>query len=447
MDQRMFSAACSGDVNALHQLLQENPFILSDYTLINSNNNPLTIATKANHLNFVREILRLKPQLATELNQDGIRPLDIASAYGYVEIVRDILATTGPEICRLGGKNGKTAIHYAAVNGRIEIIDLLMSVCSECVKDVTSFGETALHLAVKHFKFEALRNMLQWVEKVDMVEVVNWGDKDGNTVLHYAVLNKQLENIELLVDWNNTSQNKFELNAANEKGLTPLDIADILTESSNDIHLREVLHRAGAYTSSEFHIISQNPKPQTTKNRFPSKKPQNWLDIVRHFEFQWQRDSPGEARETLLLVAALIATVTFEAGINPPSYLFESSNESNVTITSPNVVGSNNTTELLNEIRRSGRETSTMVSITVFLMANSVALSTATSIIDYLTAGLPFQRELRVSMFAMIFAYGWSLGSTRPTGLVKNVLLVFALCMPLFLRWLPYVITRLRKAI
>ncbi|KAK6162679.1 hypothetical protein DH2020_002520 [Rehmannia glutinosa] len=321
----------------------------------------------------------------------------------------------------------------------------LLVVMAKCVKDVTSFGETALHLAVKNFKFEALKYMLQWVEKVDMVEVVNWGDKDGNTVLHYAVLRKQLESIELLVDWNNTSQNKLEINAANEKGLTPIDIADILTESSHDIHLREILRRSGAYTSSEFHIISQNPKPQTTKNRFPSEKPQNWLDIVRHFEFQWQRDSPGEARETLLLVAALIATVTFEAGINPPSYLFESSNESNVTITSPNVVGSNNTTELLNEIRRSGRETSTMVSITVFLMANSVALSTATSIIDYLTAGLPFQRELRVSMFAMIFAYGWSLGSTRPTGLVKNVLLVFALCMPLFLRWLPYVITRLRK--
>ncbi|KAI3444825.1 hypothetical protein Pfo_001490, partial [Paulownia fortunei] len=362
----------------------------------------------------------------------------------------------GPEICRPAGRDGRTAIHYAAVNGRAEIIDQLISACSDSAKDVTSFGETALHLAVKYFKFEALRSMLQWLEKVDMVEVVNWGDKDGNTVLHYAVSKKQLESVVLLLDWNNAAENRLEVNAVNEKGLTAVDIVDILIESSNDVHLREILSRAGGCASSEIHVVSERPKSdskQLTNKRLPGEKPKNWLEIVKHFEFQWQRDSPGEARETLLLVAALIATVTFKAGINPPSYLFEASNESNVTISSqyPNgttvlnpSVGSN-LTELLNEMQRSSAETSSMVSITVFLMANSVALSTATSIIDYLTAGLPFQRELRVSIFAMIFAFSWSLGSTRPTGAIKNVLLFVALSVPLFLRWLPYMINKLRK--
>ncbi|KAL0425435.1 UNVERIFIED_CONTAM: hypothetical protein Sradi_1078300 [Sesamum radiatum] len=402
----MLNAARSGDVNMLHQLLHENPFILSDYLLMNSHENPLTIATKANKLVFVREVLRLRPELAVELNQDGLRPLDVAAAYGHVEIAAEILAA-GLEVCRLAGRDGRTAIHYAATNGRIEIIDQLMAACSDSIKDVTTFGETALHLAVKSFKFESLKSVLHWLEKIGILEIV-----------------------ELLLDWNNnTAGNRLDLNAVKK---------------------REILRCAGGYASSEFNIVSERPKSDTerpTNNHLPGEKPKNWRDIIKHFEFQWQRDSPGEARSTLLVVAALIATVTFEAGINPPSYLFEPSNEANISVSSngtaflnPNI--SSNGTELM---RRRSAEITSMASITTFLVANSVALSTAISIIDYLTQGLPFQRELRVSLSAMIFAYGWSLGNTKPTGTIKSALLVVAVSMPLFLRVLPNVISKLKK--
>lgn len=109
--------------------------------------------------------------------------------YGNVEIVREILSLR-PESSRLTGRDGRTAIHYAAVNGRVEIVSELLSACSDCAKDVTSFGETALHLAVKYFKFESL---LEWLEKLNVLEVANWADKEENTVLHYAVSRKQLE--------------------------------------------------------------------------------------------------------------------------------------------------------------------------------------------------------------------------------------------------------------
>ncbi|KAG8391489.1 hypothetical protein BUALT_Bualt01G0193000 [Buddleja alternifolia] len=417
MDQRLFAAACSGDINTLYQLLQQNPFILSDYHLINSHENPLTIATKANHVAFVHEILQIKPELSIELNQDGLWPLDVASAYGHVEIVGEILAAAGPGICQRPGRDGRTAIHYAAMNGRVDIIDKLISACPASAKDVTAFGESVLHLDVKHFRVEAFRSML---EKFDMVEI-----------------------IELLLDWNNRSGNKLELNAVNRKGLTAMDILDILLESSTDFQLREALRRAGAYPLSELPIDPETPK-NPTNNRLPGEKPKKWRDIVKHFEFQWQRDSPGEARATLLLVATLIATVTFEAGINPPSYLFQRRNRVNASSNNTNMINSN-VTEALNEMQRSSSETSTLLSITVFLVANSVALSTATSIIDYLTVGLPFQRELRVSMLAMIFAYSWSMANTRPTGTVKTVLLAVAISMPFFLRALPYMMKKILK--
>lgn len=73
--------------------------------------NPLNIAAKARQLHFVQEVIKIKPELANELSQDGFRPLEIASAYGHVEIIRELLATSDPEICRLPGRSGRTAIH------------------------------------------------------------------------------------------------------------------------------------------------------------------------------------------------------------------------------------------------------------------------------------------------------------------------------------------------
>lgn len=96
----------------------------------------------------------------------------------------------------------------------------------------------------------------------------------------------------------------------------------------------------------------------------------------------------------------------------------------------------------LNEIQKSSAEWSALVTITVFLVVNSIAFTTVISIIDYLTKGLSFQRELRVSTLAIIFTYGWSLGNTRPTGLVKDVLLSIAISMLLLLRLLPLLVSK-----
>ncbi|KAK4364301.1 hypothetical protein RND71_015659 [Anisodus tanguticus] len=112
----------------------------------------------------------------------------------YVEIVKELLSTPSCDItCRVrSGTDERVALHYAAINGSVDIIDELVTVSSDSLKEVTYFGETALHLAVKYFKLEALKRLLIWLEHVGMIEMVNKGDKEG-TLLHYAVSRKQLE--------------------------------------------------------------------------------------------------------------------------------------------------------------------------------------------------------------------------------------------------------------
>ncbi|KAI8023483.1 Ankyrin repeat-containing protein BDA1 [Camellia lanceoleosa] len=318
MENRLSEAARTGNVGALQKLLQENPLILADFALTSPYENPLHIATKARQLVFVREIIKHNPEFASESNQDGFRPMDMASTFGYVEIVTELLGA-GPEICRLSGRDGKTALHYAAINGRVMVIDQLLSTCGASIKDVTALGETALHLAVKFCKFEAFKCLIRWIEQLHMEEMVNWHDRDGNTVLHISVSRKQLESVELLLNSSNIISRSLELNAMNSSSLTAMDIMDIVTEGPSDIQLREVLQSAGALKACNINGISITTSLQqftTNNNRtnqelLPLQEPSK--DWFKYFKFQQQRDSPSDARNTLLVVAALIATVTFQA--------------------------------------------------------------------------------------------------------------------------------------
>ncbi|XP_031277519.1 ankyrin repeat-containing protein BDA1-like [Pistacia vera] len=198
MDGRLFEAARTGSVSALHQLLAENPLVLAGCALISPHENPLHVAAKAGQLAFVKERIKQRDVLTyntiSSANQDGFRPLDIASVLAHVEIVEEIITTCHPDVCRLKGTHGRTCIHHAAINGRVEIIDKLLTSCGDSVRDLTSLGETALHLALKNYKLKVFTNLVKWLEKLGLEkELVNFSDRDGNTVLHLAVCRKQLE--------------------------------------------------------------------------------------------------------------------------------------------------------------------------------------------------------------------------------------------------------------
>nr|GMD13387.1 serine carboxypeptidase-like 18 isoform X2 [Ipomoea batatas] len=123
-------------------------------------------------------------------------------------------------------------------------------------------------------------------------------------------------------------------------------------------------------------------------NQLPSDKPEDWIE---YFKFKYSRDPASDARNALLVVAALLVQVTFQAGINPPDYIYKKKKKSG------------------DELKVSSS------SLTVFLVANTLSLSSAMAMIEYLTANMPYQRELRIAMACMMFAYGWSSGSTEPT--------------------------------
>lgn len=79
------------------------------------------------------------------------------------------------------------------MKGRVDIVKELVCACPQSVKEVTICGETVLHVAVKSNQAEAVKVLLEEIKKLDMMEIVNWKDKDGNTIMHLATLRKQHE--------------------------------------------------------------------------------------------------------------------------------------------------------------------------------------------------------------------------------------------------------------
>ncbi|KAK4414303.1 hypothetical protein Salat_2843300 [Sesamum alatum] len=438
--QILSEAARHGNLDVLENLLRENPSVLADIRLTSLAESLLHVATKSGQLSFVHELMKLDPGIAAELNKDGFRALDIAVIIDNLEMVKQILSFD-QGLCLLKGKDQRIALHYAAIKGRTKIINELLHSCPDSIEEVTVHGETALHLAVKSYQFDAFSALVKWMERLSKVPIVNMGDGDGNTVLHLAVSTKQYVCIKLLLSKNSITAATIEVNARNSNGLTALDLLDI--QDSYDLKIRQKLESAGAVTapSSVSTTTESSGNFKRTIKLKHDLQPQPSKNWFKYFKFQMQRDSPGDTRNALLVVAALIATVCFQAGINPPSGILNKPpppSPPTQTFQPPPFAGPGGVSALAAAAAIFGSH----AELFSFFFANSLALTASMCIIIYLTSGFPFQRELHIALYSTMFSYGFGVsriikGIDKEKKDIAYVLLTVAFTLPFVQRWLP----------
>lgn len=101
----------------------------------------LSLAAEGGHLECSRLLLA---RSATEwFDRAGLTPLMLAAKKGHAKVARLLLESANPNA--RGAKDGRGALHWAAVNGRVECVDLLLTRCDPSA--VCDQGETALMLA------------------------------------------------------------------------------------------------------------------------------------------------------------------------------------------------------------------------------------------------------------------------------------------------------------
>ncbi|KAI8572464.1 hypothetical protein RHMOL_Rhmol01G0200900 [Rhododendron molle] len=120
----------------------------------------------------------------------------------------------------------------------------------------------------------------------------------------------------------------------------------------------------------------------------PENTSKNWF---KYFQYQEGKETPGDARNVLLIIAALIAAVTFQAGVPPPGGVWQ-------------------------EGRRAGKATyaADKEAFYVFLISNTLALSSSVLVIISLTITFPLRFEILVAMASMIVTYGSAIFAVTP---------------------------------
>ncbi|XP_042002377.1 ankyrin repeat-containing protein BDA1-like [Salvia splendens] len=367
--KNLYEAAMSGSVQLLSQILKENPQILQSPEISTTPENPLHAAALLGHLEFAKKLLSANPELSKSLSSSGSSALHLAAAKGDAEMVKELVSTDS-SMCGARDGEGRNPVHLAAIKGRTAVLEELLKADPAAI---TGGGDSCLHLCVKYNRVEAMKVILQFLEGGDD-RLVNWKDRNGNTILHLAVEKKQLEIVEYLID--NT---RIENGARNAAGLTALDLLLQNPGDLRDLEIKQCLeHQHNASSITNRNAASQSSKKSIKPS---SSKLSTNMQPKKHKHTDWL----GRKRSAVMIVASLTATVAFQAGLSPPGGVWQG-----------DFAGNPNGTARADRAHKAGQS---VMAYTLpdkygqYMVFNTIAFLASLSIILLQVSGLPMRRR------------------------------------------------------
>ncbi|XP_050223786.1 E3 ubiquitin-protein ligase XBAT33 [Mercurialis annua] len=250
--ERLVSAARDGDFVEAKMLLDCNP-CLAKYSTFGGLNSPLHFAAAKGHNEIVALLLDNGADVNSR-NYCGQTALMQACRYGHWEVVQTLLLFRC-NVTRADYLSGRTALHFAAVNGHVRCIRLVVadfvpsspfeashsqadvdsgdassaknkfdhSALSKFVNKAADGGITALHMAALNGYFDCVQLLLDIHANVSAVTFHYGTTMDligaGSTPLHYAACGGNLKCCQILIA---RSASRMTLNC---NGWLPVDVA------------------------------------------------------------------------------------------------------------------------------------------------------------------------------------------------------------------------------
>ncbi|XP_052192684.1 ankyrin repeat-containing protein ITN1-like [Diospyros lotus] len=320
-------------------------------------------AVKNNSLGVVKLLVKEDPDLSDVANSYEETPLYLAAERRHLDIVSTILET-----CRkpaFGGPNGRTALHAAVIADCSSCVKKLLDKDQDLIKIGDSYGWTPLHFAAR-LNLVALTNQLLHTDKSIAYLAANEDDK--MTAFHLAAKRGSFGMMQVF--WlhcpdcsemvNERGQNVLHIAIENENSdlikkllKSPFPISNMLHEKDTDgntpLHLLATsrcsipeLIRHPAADKCAFNKKNQTPKDVIVSEHAyfykeyimelsKTNAPSGWRNIVSEDKDRLEKlrylskeskvkknEEFPKAYDTTILVATLIATVTFAASFAVP---------------------------------------------------------------------------------------------------------------------------------
>ncbi|KAE8021211.1 hypothetical protein FH972_007125 [Carpinus fangiana] len=320
----VYEASLNGCVITLNGLIQRDPLLLNKISLTSLSDTPLHIAALLGHLQFCKVLVNKNPKLVEEVDSRGRTPLHLASAAGHIDLVKALLQANA-NVCLARDQDGRIPLHLASMRGRIDIIEELINARPESIQ-VNLEGDSVLHLCVQYNHLHALKLLVVLAKCEEFF--LSSEDHDGNSILHLAVMLKQTKAVKYILS---IPEIKTKVNARNKIGYTALDVLEVSPRDFKSFEIQNILKEAGVRRSTDLNSsLPMTPsalEAQPTQSKRPTQSRfRRWWGKVRSFlvkHWNHQGNWMEETRGTLMVVATVMATMAFQAGISPPGGVWQ----------------------------------------------------------------------------------------------------------------------------
>ncbi|KAG5224830.1 ankyrin repeat-containing protein [Salix suchowensis] len=258
----------------------------------------LHAAITARDIGTIRKILDKEKKLTRTTDENGWTPLHYAayfSRWGNILAVKALLECDVSAAYIAEKEKKRTALHIAAMQGEIEVMKEIVSSCPACCDLVDNRGWNALHYVVARQSKYAFKECLGMIPKLERLKTEK--DDKGNTPFHLiAALMHEQEEWGKVYPYGDEQSGIYGLNKQE------LSIANIRSGDFGEIQ-KKIIKSLEDVGSGPFGY-----GPFLTPYR---------RDIIEEGKKK-REEALNRAREYHLVVAALIATVTFAATFTLP---------------------------------------------------------------------------------------------------------------------------------
>ncbi|KAM1795822.1 hypothetical protein ACFX11_036126 [Malus domestica] len=252
---------------------------------------------------IVQSMVTKNPGMVEVRDEIGWTPLHYASLRGNLKAAQLLIQNckTFKFACYIKDELGMSALHVAAYAGHTQIIEELIQRCPDICDCVNHKGQTALHAAVLGEKINVVKYVLKTPR---LARLINEADNDGNTPWHLAAIHENSEIVAIL-----RRDRRLNRTAINKEFLQEI------VKSRNVLNClaRDVVVTVPYYQQKikqEFKKFGSQGESSTSETPVNTKNTRENLQAYLAQTFN--------RNDSKLLVATVIATVTFSAVLNPP---------------------------------------------------------------------------------------------------------------------------------